>query len=397
MGWFENMFGAATDIQPRQELSASYIESYDIQSPFATDDNLAQLTMNHLLFDGDVSTAVPINRKTAMSIPAIAKGRNLIATSIARMPLVAEKANRPLATQPTFLTQLQNGVPNFTTVSWIVDGLIFFGRAFLTIEERNAIGQPKSFRFVPEWEAEVDNGVLKKAYGKVVPSNGYVRIDAHHEGLLNYGAEIIRDVKELSRTAAEVGASPVPSVILKQREGTSPLTADEKASLLATWSTNRRKRFGSTAFLNSAIEAEVVGAPAENLLIEGRNYAVLEIGRAMGIPAYFLDGAVQGASLTYSNTSGKNRQLIDEALAPYMISIEQTLSMYLPAGTNVEFDTTALLRGDTKERMEVYSTAITAGVYTVNEAREMENLEPLDEPEPVAPVELPTETEESDD
>lgn len=396
MGWFENLFGAS-DIPARQELSASYIESYDIQSPFATDDNLEQLTLNHLLFDGVDGTAVPINRKTAMSIPAIAKGRNLIATSIARMPLVAEKANRPLATQPSFLVQLQNGVPNFTTVSWIVDNMIFFGRAFLTIEERNANGTPKSFRFVPEWEAETENGVLKKAFGKSVASNGYVRIDAHHEGFLNYGAEIIRDVKELSRTAAEVGASPVPSVILKQAANTSPLTAEEKASLMAGWSANRRKRFGSVAFLNSAVDAEVVGAPAENLLIEGRNYAVLEIGRALGIPAYFLDGSVDGASLTYTNVSGKNRQLIDEALAPYMISIEQTLSMYLPSGTNVEFDTSALLRGDIKERMDMYAVAINAGVYTANEAREMENLEPLDEPEPVAPVELPTETEESED
>jgi phage portal protein BeeE len=73
-----------------------------------------------------------------------------------------------------------------------------------------------------------------------------------------------------------------------------------------------------------------------------------------------------------------------------MISIEQTLSMYLPAGTVVEFDTSALLRGDTKERMDMYSVAITAGVYTANEAREMENLEPLDEPAPVVPEALPT-------
>lgn len=391
MSWLNNLFGES-GIPDNQRIAASYIESYDIQSPFASDDNLEQLTLSHLLLDGTDATLVPINRKTAMSIPAIAKGRNIIATSIARMPLVAEKANRPLATQPPFLVQLQNGVPNFTTVAWIVDGLIFYGRSFLLIEDRTATGQPKSFRFVPEWEAEAENGVLKKAFGKAVASNGYIRIDAHHEGLLNYAAELIRDVKELERTSAEVGASPVPSVILKQREGTSPLNAEEKAGLLSGWSANRRKRFGSVAFLNSAIDAEVVGAPAENLLIEGRNFAILQVGRAMGIPAYFLDGSVQGASLTYSNTAGKNRQLIDESLAPYMLAIEQTLSMYLPAGTVVEFDTSALLRGDTKERMDMYSVAITAGVYTANEAREMENLEAIEEP--VSAPTTPDTTEE---
>ena len=383
MSWFETLFG--TEIPARQELSAAYIEEAALVSPWSDNDQLEQLTMNSL-FSVDPQ-AIPVNRKTAMSIPAVAKGRNIVATSIARMPLIAEKNNRPLATQPAFLTQLQNGVPNFTTVSWIVDGLIFYGRAFLLIEERQANGVPKTFKFVPEWHAETQDGVLVKAFDKNVARGSYVRIDAHHEGLLNYAGELIRDVKELERTAAEVGASPVPSVILKQREGSTPLNSEEKASLMAGWSANRRKRFGSVAYLNSAIDAEVVGAPAENLLIEGRNFSVLQVGRAMGIPAYFLDGSVDGASLTYTNVSGKNRQLIDEALAPYMISIEQTLSMYLPAGTSVEFDTSALLRGDTKERYDAYAVALTAGFYTVNEVRDLENLEPLPEPAPVTDLE----------
>lgn len=390
MGLFGNLFGAA-DMPAQQELSASYIEAGALASPWSDNDSLETLTLNHL-FSVDPNTIV-VNRKTAMSIPAIAKGRNLIATSIARMPLIAEKNQRPLATNPAFLNQLQNGVPNFQTVSWIVDGLIFYGRSFLLIEERQANGQPKSFQFVPEWEAETENGELKRAFGKAVARGSYVRVDAHHEGLLNYAAELIRDVKELERTAAEVGASPVPSVILKQQAGTSPLTKDDKAELLATWSANRRKRFGSTAFLNPAIDAEVVGAPAENLLIEGRNFAILQVARAMGIPAYFLDGSVQGASLTYTNVAGKNRQLIDESLAPYMLAIEQTLSLYLPSGTVVEFDTAALLRGDTKERYDAYAVALTAGFYTVNEVRALENLEPLPEPKPApaAPTAPPTE------
>lgn len=386
MGLFGSLFGAV-DIPARQELAASYFDEAALGSPWADSSALERLTFESLY--GLPSVDVPINRKTAMSIPAVAKGRNLIANTIARMPLVAEKNQRPLANQPSFLIQLQNGVPNFQTVSWIVDSLIFHGRSFLLVEERQANGLPKSLRLVPEWKAEVnDNGELVRAFDKPVARGSYIRIDGPNEGLLNHSGELIRDVKELERTAAEVGASPVPSVILKQQAGTSPLTADEKAELLATWSGNRRKRFGSTAFLNPAIDAEVVGAPAENLLIEGRNYAALQVGRAMGIPGYFLDASVAGASLTYSNTSGKNRELI-EAISPYMVSIEQTLSLYLPSGTVVEFDTSALLRGDTKERYETYTAAIAAGFLTVNEVRALENLEPLEEPAPEAPTTPP--------
>jgi HK97 family phage portal protein len=374
MGMMSRLFGAA-EIESNAKLSAAAVEYVGIASPWAEDDSLATLTLNDI-FSIDAN-AIVINRKTAMSIPAIAKARNIIATGIGRMPLVAEKANRPLTTQPACLVQMQANVTNFNTIVWIVDAMIFYGRAFLLITERLANGQPKTFRFVPEWKAETQDGLLVRAFDKPVKADEYVRIDAHHEGLLTYAAEVIRDIKELERTAAEVGANPTPSVILKQVPGSTPLSKDEKTALLAAWSTNRRKRFGSTAYLNAAVEAQVVGQAAENLLIEGRNFAVLQAARSVGVPAYFLDGSVAGSSLTYGNVTAKNRQLVDEALSPYMVAIEQTLSMYLPAGTTVEFDTSVLLRGDIKERMDMYKVAIDAGIYTKDEVRAMENLDPL--------------------
>lgn len=380
MSFLDYLFGAA-EIPARQEINASYME---LASPVADSSHLESMVMQDLFGVSYDSTTVTINRKTAMSIPAIAKGRNIIATSIARMPLVAEKNNRPLATQPAFLTQLQTGTPNFTTVSWIVDGMIFYGRAFLLITERAANGTPKTFRFVPEYEAETKDGVLVKAFGNKVTPGTYVRIDAHHEGLLNYAGELIRDVKELERTAAEVGANPNPSLVLKVKNGASD---ESVAALKSTWTGSRRKRYGSVGVINESVDVQSIGQASENLLIEGRNYQVVQVGRAMGIPAYFLDGSVAGASLTYTNVSGKNRQLIDEALAPYMISIEQTLSLYLPTGTSVEFDTSALLRGDTKERYDAYAVALGAGFFTINEVRELENLEPLPEPTPTPTTE----------
>ncbi|MFE4078213.1 phage portal protein [Paenarthrobacter sp. YIM B13468] len=382
MAFFDFLFGT-DDLSARQELAASYVEGWPLESPFADASGLERLTFESLYGLPADNTNIVINRKTAMSIPAIAKARNLVCTSIARMPLIAEKAQRPLDNQPTFLTQIQTGVPNFQTVSWIVDGLIFYGRAFLLIEGKQSNGLPSSLRFVPEWKAEInEDGQLTKAFDKPVARGSYIRIDAHHEGLLSFGADLIRDTKELERTAAEVGANPVPSIVLKYKAG---LSQEEQTALLASWSSNRRKRYGSVAAANDAVDVQQLGQAAENLLIEGRNYLVIQAARALGIPAYFLDGSVDGASLTYSNSAGKNRELIDSALAPYMAAIEQTLSLYLPAGTVAEFDTSALLRGDTKERMDMYSVAITAGIYTVNEVREMENLDPLLEPEPANP------------
>jgi phage portal protein BeeE len=82
-----------------------------------------------------------------------------------------------------------------------------------------------------------------------------------------------------------------------------------------------------------------------------------------------------------------------------MLSIEQTLSLFLPNGTEVKFDTSELLKEDTKGRYENYAVALSAGFLTKDEVRALENLEPLpDEPteSPVEPLPIPSADEATD-
>lgn len=382
MAWYDFLFGGG-DLTARQELNASYIDSLPLASPHADSSHLETLTIASLY--GTTSDALPVNRSSAMNIASVAKGRNLIATSIARMPLVALRTGTPVYTQPTFLAQLQVGTPNFHTVSWIVDHLLFFGRSFLLITEKTFDGKPLHVRFVPESEVETKDGELVRAYGKSVNRGDYIRIDSNSEGLLTYGAGVIREAQEIELAAREAGASPVPSIVLKQKEG-SDLDRAAITELLAGWTAARRKRGGSVGYANKGIDVESMGQHAENLLIDARNYSALQVARALGLPAWALDATVQGASLNYSNQASRNRELID-SLTAFLTSIEQTLSLYLPNGTFVKFDTTELLKEDTKGRYENYASAIASGLLTVNEARAYENLEPLPEkPEVETPV-----------
>lgn len=350
------------------------VSEIPLASPYADSSHLDRITFESLY--GTATPDIIINRGTAMSIPAVAKGRNLISSSIGRMPLVALRDGKPVPDQPAFLKQLEVGVPTFTTVSWIVDHLIFYGQAFLTIDSVTADGKPKHFKFVPEWHQETDgSGKLLKAFGKPVREGGYVRIDANNEGFLSYGAEAIREAKETSRAAQEAGASPTPTVVLKQKGG-GELSEIEVDSLIARFISRRRRRGGAVAFANPNLDIESMGAHAENLLIDARNTAVLEIARALNLSAWALDGTVAGTSLNYSNSTTRMKELVDFALMPYMASIEQTLAMYLPNGQTVEFDTAVLLRGSFGERMESYKLARESEVYSVAELRAMEHLDP---------------------
>ncbi|NUL43734.1 phage portal protein [Cellulosimicrobium funkei] len=327
----------------------------------------------------------PVNRDTALSIAAMEKGRNLITSLIGGMPLVAMKSGKPLELQPSLLTQLSPGTANYHTLVWIVDGMIFHGVSYLLITSRTADGKPASVQVVPHGEAETKDGVLIRAFGKPVRAQDSIRVDAHHEGVLKRKSTI-RTALEIERASAEVGVNPVPQIVLNQIEGRD-LRDDEIDGLLTRWRANRRKRGGSVGYLTKGIKAEALGQSAENLLINGLNWQVLQVARLLGLPAHILDGSVQGASLNYTNAASRNQELL-AAVDPYIKAIEATFSLFMPHGTVVRFDRTELIRPDTKQRYDEYEVGLRAGFLTVSEVREREGLSPLPEPEPT--TDLPT-------
>lgn len=307
-----------------------------------------------------------------MSVGAVAKGRHLIAGTVGRFPLVAMRGTDPAPRPPAWISQPEAGRPRFVTVLWTVDMLIFYGRAFWRVTEWDAEGRPAGFEWVPEWAAGVDQlGNLESAFGEPVPPGGAIRIDGPHEGILNFAADRILEAIEIDRAAAHASNNPVPSVELHQTAG-DPLSQTQIAELVANW--ERARARSGVGYTNQSVTLIPHGIAAEQLLIDGRNSVALNIARVMGLPAWAVDATTAGSSLTYSNVPSRSRELIDYGLTPYMAAIEGRLSLddLLPAGQWARFDTTDLLRGDFRERMESYEVAIRAGVYTAEECRLME-------------------------
>jgi HK97 family phage portal protein len=164
---------------------------------------------------------------------------------------------------------------------------------------------------------------------------------------------------------------PIPQMVLKSN-GTS-LPADRVAKLLASWRTARQNK--STAFLNADVTMETLGYDPKSIqLNEARNYVALELARACGLPAYFVDA--QQSTFTYSNALDKRRDLVDFAFRNYMSQIEQRLSFgdFVPAGQEVKFDLDDFLRGNPYERAQVYEILNRVGAMSVDEIREEEDM-----------------------
>jgi HK97 family phage portal protein len=151
------------------------------------------------------------------------------------------------------------------------------------------------------------------------------------------------------------------------------LTGERIRALVNAFTKSRQEN--TTAFLNADVDLQILGIDPERLqLTQARQYVALELARAAGIPAYFL--SAETTSMTYSNSIGERKALVDFSLRPVLIAIEQRLSQvdFVPAGTVVRHDLDDFLRGDPLQRAQVYEILNRIGAMSVEQIQEEEDL-----------------------
>jgi hypothetical protein len=326
-----------------------------------------------------------VTRREAMSVPAIARARNLIANTIAGLPLDYYVENQTTGESQRipklpWMKQLEPGTPRATTIGYLVDSMLFFGRGYLRVRDvYEEDGRPRSFEWVDPayvtFDVDQNTGRVTRYYLNLnpVPRSGpgsLIVFPGPDEGILVRGSNTVRTCVELERAARHFAESPTPAVTLKN-EGMD-LPADQVESLLARWRDSRRST--AVGYLSSALSIETHGfSPADMTLVDARKFQVEEAARLTGIPAWYI-GAETGSSMTYSNLNSSRRDLIDLSLAPFETTIEQRLSMddVTPRGHHVAFSFTDFLRSTPIERAQLYDSLVRNGILTPEEAREME-------------------------
>jgi hypothetical protein len=87
---------------------------------------------------------------------------------------------------------------------------------------------------------------------------------------------------------------------------------------------------------------------------------------------------------TFSNIEQQSLEYVGDTLTPWFVRWEQAIRMQLMTPEQqadnlyVKHNANALLRGDLKSRYEAYASGIVNGWFTRNEAREREELNPID-------------------
>ena len=326
---------------PANTAPASPAARWPIESPWANNDWLASATLAGLFGDGPL----PLCRAEAMRVPAMARARHVLCPTIARLPIRCYTVDQLVDPQPTWPSRTDGPLSPFHRMLWTVDDILFTGWS-LWLADRGADTFPLRLSREPRdrWDFD-DDGLVIDADGQPYDPDTVVLIPGPHEGVLTFGVDAIRDAASLQRASRRTAESPVPAVELHQTND-APMLPDEIDELVARWVKARNNPGGGgVSYTPKSIELRTHGAPAESLLLDGRNGAAVDIARVVGIPAATIDATQTAASLTYETQQGRNAELVDYGLAAYMAAISARLSMddIVPRGQRSAFDAEELL------------------------------------------------------
>lgn len=308
-------------------------------SPWASSD------LQRIVFEDIFGSDVPNNtRAAAMRIPALARARNVMVSSIARNPLVAMRVDQRLERQPAWTTTTDGGMSYQLRMAWTVDDLMFYGRSCWW--RRNGGDTfPLACDRVDIADWSINDDMRVEVNGREVGARDVIVFFGLHEGILGYGYEAIGDIRALYAAVRKRLRNPIPGIDLHQTDGRD-LTDDEIDALIARWAAARDGANGAIGYTSKNIEAKALGGGDDGqLMIESRNAAAVDVARMIGVSASVIDATSPKASLNYETTENRNAELVDRDLALYMDPIAWRLSQddVTPRGTRLAFDTTGFI------------------------------------------------------
>jgi HK97 family phage portal protein len=355
------------------------------------------LSLYGLPGDATVSTDV------AMGVPSVWAAINFISGTIAGLPLNVydRKSDGTKArVKPTaanqIVTMLHDAVnDDYSSFQWRFDmfttGVLKHGR-FVTYIERDTSGRPINLFPLPK--CEVSRGADGRKKYKHTSGGRTVLYDQAEVLDITFllDDDLLQHVSPLKRCAVAIGKAyyanefgsklfkngGLPAFALEGPFG-SEKSASRASENVSEATKKAAQKGGNVLALPIGHTLKPLGSDADKMqLVEGQRFAIEEVARIYSLPPTFLQDLTHG---TFSNTEQQDLHFVKHTLKRWIEQLEQEMNLkFFGRGSKrfVEFNVDGLLRGDYKTRMDGNAQAIQTGQLTPNEARAMENREPLD-------------------
>lgn len=319
-----------------------------------------------------------VSRELALSIPSVSAARNLIVGTIIQLPLYRYRGGERL--DPDYL--LSKPDPSTTMVATLggtVDDLLFRGRAYWRVLERDPEGFPRRARWTPVDDVTPETRSSGGAYSvltgyriaglrEVVPPDDVIRFDSPIPGVLDVGGRTLAAAIELEEAARRFSGVELPAGVLTNESG-EELSTDELEADAQRFAAQRRE-LGVAALQGYKYERADLN-PGELQLIEARANVATDVARLFGVPVAMIGASPSGnaSALLYSNLSQQLAILVVTGDAPHLRTIEATLSDVTPRGQSVAFDVQTFLRSDPSAAADYAIALEAAGIIDRGEAR----------------------------
>lgn len=348
-------------------------------------------------FEGrETSSGIHINDTVALGIPAVYACVRVLTEALASLPLITyerfDNGDRERA-RGFSLFNILHDAPNPLMTSFelrelLVGHLCLRGNAYCYIER-------DAGEVVALWPLHPDNVTVEAAGRELVykhQSDGVEKVypmgDILHirglsgDGIIGYSPlSLLRDTYGYSKAVQEYSSSyfkndASPGGILSTPNA---LNATSSAGLRKAWTEGHsgKGKHHRVAILDNDLKWQSIGvSPQDSQLIESQKFSVVEIARVYRVP---LNLIMDYERSTYSNVTEQNRSFLTHTLQPWLTRIEQAMTKSLLTESEkekyiIEHLTQGFLRADTKTRYESYKIAIESGFLTIDEVRQLENM-----------------------
>jgi HK97 family phage portal protein len=340
------------------------------------------------------SSTPPVDTRTALTLSAVWASIRLLAGVGSTLPLDVHRSGSSnvssIMATPSLFVQPD---PHLSLSSWLYalwTSLLTAGNAYGIVTASNGTGYPTSLELLDpstvtwrshsdEWEVTVNekpmrrwpDGPLWHVPLFVYPGKPY-GLSPIQNAKLSIGAGL--SAERFGAQFFDSGGNPNALIYSEQELSAEQAQGIKRAFTRAT--TNNRE----PAVLGAGLKYERIQiAPDESQFLETGRFTVEQVARMYGIPPELIGGTSSGSSVTYANREQRAADWLTFGLMPYLVAIEEALSGLLPPGQRVKFNVDGLLRADLSTRYAAHASAIRAGWMSVNEARIIEDMPPIND------------------
>lgn len=352
-----------------------------------------------------------VSERTALTTSAVYACVSLIGGAVASLPLhIYKRTKDGRERHDSDLWWLFNEAPNdawtaASAWSFVMQSILLKGDSFWAIERANRLS-PTIVGFIPLHPDKVS--VARDAidgrliYTAMMPDGKSKAFDQddmlHFPGLGFDGIRSMTPIHYALRNAAGTalaadehagnffsgGARPDHAIRIPAGVTLNPTQRD---ALAASWGASRGayRDNGKTPVLTGGAEVVDLTLNAQDAqLLETRQYGVEEIARIFGVPPHMI-GKTDASTSWGSGIEQMSIGFVRYTLRRHLDAIQQEINRKIWPKSRIffaEFNTDALLDGDSKAQAEYFSKALggpgTQGWCTVNEVRKLKNMPPID-------------------